>query len=75
MAVRVIIHSKVQSMRWLVSAHLVPFFAQVVLTRRHLGIVMTYEAGGDLHVFCNKFKVDEVRANAVAYSMVMMWRW
>ncbi|KAI8471620.1 MAG: kinase-like domain-containing protein [Monoraphidium minutum] len=35
---------------------------QVVLTPRHLGIVMTYEAGGDLHVFCSKFKVDEEAA-------------
>jgi hypothetical protein len=33
----------------------------VVLTPSHLGIVMSYEPGGDLHVFCDKFKVDEVR--------------
>jgi hypothetical protein len=35
-----------------------------VLTGRHLGIVMGYEEGGDLHVFCNKFKIDEVRGLA-----------
>lgn len=34
--------------------------AQVVLTRSHLGIVMGFEAGGDLHAFCSKFKIDEV---------------
>ena len=31
-----------------------------MLTPRHLGIVMSFESGGDLHVFCNKFKIDEV---------------
>lgn len=32
---------------------------QVVLTRRHLGIVMNYAAGGDLHSYCERFKLDE----------------
>lgn len=35
---------------------------QVILTSRHLGIVMTYEAGGDLHSYCRKYKVDETVA-------------
>lgn len=35
---------------------------QVVLTPRHLGIVMTYEAGGDLHAFCSRFKITEIAA-------------
>jgi hypothetical protein len=34
---------------------------RVVLTRHHLGIVMGYEAGGDLHGFCSRYKMDEVR--------------
>lgn len=32
---------------------------QVLLTRKHLGIVMTYEAGGDLHSYATKYKMDE----------------
>eukprot|EP00775_Hariotina_reticulata_P003264 gene3264-3542_t len=35
---------------------------QVVLTRRHLGIVMSYVAGGDLHSYCTRFKLDETVA-------------
>ncbi len=33
--------------------------AQVVLTRKHLGIVMSYAAGGDLHSYCTRYKLDE----------------
>lgn len=29
---------------------------RVLLTRAHLGIVQTYEAGGDLQVYCQKYK-------------------
>ncbi|WIA14928.1 hypothetical protein OEZ85_001641 [Tetradesmus obliquus] len=35
---------------------------QVILTRKHLGIVMTYEAGGDLHMYVTKYKLDETVA-------------
>jgi hypothetical protein len=35
---------------------------QVILTRKHLGIVMSYEAGGDLHSYVNKYKLDETVA-------------
>lgn len=35
---------------------------QVVLTHKHLGIVMSYEAGGDLHSYVQKYKLDETVA-------------
>eukprot|EP00877_Chromochloris_zofingiensis_P007015 jgi/Chrzof1/2567/Cz11g20180.t1 len=35
---------------------------KVLLTPRHLGIVMTYEAGGDLHSYCEKYKLNETIA-------------
>jgi hypothetical protein len=48
---------------------------QVVLTGRHLGIVMTFEPGGDLHVFCNKFKIDEVTVGVTGRNAVeAVWR-
>jgi hypothetical protein len=38
---------------------------QVLLTPRHLGIVMSYEGGGDLHAYVRHYKLDEVVARCV----------
>lgn len=38
---------------------------QVVLTRRHLAIVMSYEGGGDLHSYCSKYTLNEEVARCV----------
>lgn len=38
---------------------LFPAHHQVILTRRHLAIVMTYEGGGDLHEYARSYKVNE----------------
>jgi hypothetical protein len=32
---------------------------QVILTRRHLAIVMSYAAGGDLHEYVRRFQLNE----------------
>jgi hypothetical protein len=34
-------------------------YTQVLLTRRHLAIVMSYEGGGDLHSYARKYTMNE----------------
>jgi hypothetical protein len=34
----------------------------VILTRSHLGIVMSYADGGDLHHYCTKYEMNETVA-------------